>query len=138
MLEIANGWLTTDQEKTHFALWAAVKAPLILGCDLDKISKESLEIITNEELIAVNQDSLGRQAFCRLHCTTYDLFMGRPQVYAGPLANDETVVIVTNWGGSDYGAFEFNFDILGVAADQKVIVRDMWTRSDVGVFSGKY
>jgi alpha-galactosidase len=59
MLEIGNGWLTYDQEKTHFALWAAAKAPLILGCDLDKISPDSLSIITNEELIAINQDALG-------------------------------------------------------------------------------
>lgn len=59
MLEIGNGWLTYEQEKTHFALWAAVKAPLILGCDLDKITNQTLEIITNTELIAINQDPLG-------------------------------------------------------------------------------
>jgi alpha-galactosidase len=56
MLEIGNNWLTLDQEKTHFALWSIVKAPLIIGCDLDKISKESFEIITNQELISINQD----------------------------------------------------------------------------------
>lgn len=59
MLEIGNGWLTLDQEKTHFALWSIVKAPLIIGCDLDKISPESLAILTNKELIAINQDSEG-------------------------------------------------------------------------------
>jgi alpha-galactosidase len=47
MLEIGNNYLTLDQEKTHFALWSIVKAPLIIGCDLEKISKESFEIITN-------------------------------------------------------------------------------------------
>jgi len=59
MLEIGNGWLPLDQEKTHFALWSIVKAPLILGCDLDKISKESFDIISNKELIDINQDPLG-------------------------------------------------------------------------------
>ena len=56
MLEVGNGGLSYEQEKSHFALWAAAKSPLIIGCDLDKISNESFAIITNEELIAINQD----------------------------------------------------------------------------------
>jgi alpha-galactosidase len=47
MLEVGNGGLTEEQERTHFALWAVAKAPLILGCDLDNISQASFEIITN-------------------------------------------------------------------------------------------
>ena len=47
MLEVGNGGLTHEEEKTHFALWAISKAPLILGCDLSKVSKESLDIIMN-------------------------------------------------------------------------------------------
>lgn len=58
MLEVGNGGLTVEEEKTHFALWAISKAPLILGCDLSKINKESLEIIMNQELININQDPL--------------------------------------------------------------------------------
>lgn len=54
MLEIGNGWLNLEEEKSHFALWSVVKAPLILGCDLDKITPESLEVISNTELIAIN------------------------------------------------------------------------------------
>lgn len=56
MLEIGNGGLTLEEEKTHFALWAVSKAPLIIGTDLTKIAFESLMIIKNKELIAVNQD----------------------------------------------------------------------------------
>lgn len=47
MLEVGNGGLTQEEEKTHFALWAISKAPLILGCDLSKVTKESLDIIMN-------------------------------------------------------------------------------------------
>lgn len=54
MLEVGNGGLTYEEEKTHFALWALAKAPLIIGCDLSKITKESFEIITNKDLIAIN------------------------------------------------------------------------------------
>lgn len=47
MLEIGNGGMTNDEEKTHFALWALAKAPLIIGCDLSIVSQESLDILTN-------------------------------------------------------------------------------------------
>ncbi len=59
MLEIGNEELSEDEEKSHFALWAISKAPLIISSDLNTISKKSMEILMNEELIAVNQDPLG-------------------------------------------------------------------------------
>ena len=78
MLEIGNNWLTLNQEKTHFALWSLVKAPLILGCDLDKITPESFAIISNKELIDINQDKLGVQASCKVSCSAYDIYQGTP------------------------------------------------------------
>lgn len=54
MLEIGNNNLTIDEEKTHFALWAISKSPLIIGCDLYKVQIESLEILMNKDLIDVN------------------------------------------------------------------------------------
>ena len=56
MLEVGNGGLTVVEEQTHFALWAVSKAPLIIGCDLSKVSAASFSILTNEEIIRVNQD----------------------------------------------------------------------------------
>ena len=50
-----NG-LTLAEERTHFALWCIMKAPLIIGADLRSIKKESLDILMNKELVAVNQD----------------------------------------------------------------------------------
>ena len=64
MLEVGNGGLTHMEERTHFALWSILKAPLLIGADLDKISQESLDILKNSEVIAVNQDPLGVQARC--------------------------------------------------------------------------
>ena len=52
--------MTIEEEKSHFALWAISKAPLIIGCDLTKIRKKSLEILMNTEVIAVDQDTLGK------------------------------------------------------------------------------
>lgn len=60
MLEIGVGGLTLEEEKTHFALWAVSKAPLIIGADLVTISDDSLAILKNKELIAINQDKNSR------------------------------------------------------------------------------
>lgn len=54
MLEVGNGGLTIEEEKTHFALWAIAKAPLIMGTDLTALRKGSLEVLTNTDIIAIN------------------------------------------------------------------------------------
>lgn len=59
MLEVGNGGMTLTEERTHFALWAVVKSPLIIGCDLNKASSQSIAILQAQLLIKVNQDSLG-------------------------------------------------------------------------------
>ena len=61
MLEVGNGGMNFEEEKIHFGLWCISKAPLLVGCDITNISKETLEILTNPEVIAINQDSLGIQ-----------------------------------------------------------------------------
>lgn len=62
MLEVGNGGMTTTEYVSHFSLWAISKAPLLIGCDVTNMSPETLAILTNAEVIAVNQDSLGAQA----------------------------------------------------------------------------
>ena len=61
MLEVGNGGMTTEEYKVHFGLWSLCKAPLLIGCDITKMTKETKEILTNPEVIAINQDKLGRQ-----------------------------------------------------------------------------
>jgi len=61
MLEVGNGGMTLTEYKTHFALWSISKAPLLIGCDITKMSDDIKKILTNPEVIAVNQDSLGKQ-----------------------------------------------------------------------------
>jgi len=62
MLEVGNGGMTTTEYKSHFSLWAMIKAPLLIGCDVTALSGEMLSILTNPEVIEVNQDPLGKQA----------------------------------------------------------------------------
>ncbi len=60
MLEIGNGGMTTDEYKTHFSLWCMLAAPLIAGNDLQEMSPETKEILTNKEIIALDQDTAGK------------------------------------------------------------------------------
>ena len=61
MLEVGNGGMNYEEYKTHFGLWALSKAPLLIGCDIINMSQETKDILTNPEVIAINQDSLGEQ-----------------------------------------------------------------------------
>ncbi len=62
MLEIGRG-LSADEERTHFGLWCIMSSPLLIGCDLSALSDESLKLLKNRDLIALNQDPLGLQAY---------------------------------------------------------------------------
>jgi hypothetical protein len=61
VLEVGNGGMSDAEYVTHFSLWAISKAPLLIGCDVTKISAAALATLTNPEVIAVNQDPLGVQ-----------------------------------------------------------------------------
>lgn len=67
MLEIGRG-LTQNEEEVHFGMWCIMSSPLLIGCDLTTIPEASLELLKNPELIALNQDPLGLQAYVVQHC----------------------------------------------------------------------
>ena len=62
MMQIGNG-LTREEERTHFAMWCMMSTPLMIGCDLTKIGAETLALLKNEELIALDQDPACLQAY---------------------------------------------------------------------------
>ena len=61
MLEVGNGGMTDAEYKAHFSLWCLMKSPLLIGCDIRNMSQATLAILTNSDVIAVNQDPLGIQ-----------------------------------------------------------------------------
>ena len=61
MLEVGNGGMSIEEYKAHFGLWAISKAPLLIGCDIVNMNKQIKDILTNSEVIAIDQDSLGEQ-----------------------------------------------------------------------------
>lgn len=85
LLEVGHPELTIAEQQTHFAFWAAVKSPVFISMDLSKASSETLNILKNERIIALNQDPLGKSiVFTRRYTNDHD-------VWAGPLADGSTV-----------------------------------------------
>ena len=137
MLEVGNSKLTIDEEKTHFALWALAKAPLIIGADLTTINPASLEIIKNKNLISVNQDPNSKQATCRLGCDYIFDAAKEPSVFATTVTGGDTVAIIVNWRFEVLKEFSFTFGDLGIVprANQIIKVVDQWTNELVGHFT---
>jgi alpha-galactosidase len=90
MMEVGNG-LSQTEDISHFSLWAMLSAPLIAGNDLRKMRPETIEILTNKDVIAVNQDALGVQAF--KHKVEGDL-----EYWYKPLEDKSWAVLVLNRG----------------------------------------
>lgn len=102
MLEVGNGGLTPDEERTHFALWAILNSPLLLGNDLRNMSPQALDILTNKEIIAINQDSLGIQGF------KYKK-EGTVEIWVKPMTNDEWAICFFN-RSQQPSDFTFNWE----------------------------
>lgn len=102
MMEVGNG-MTVYEDKSHFALWAMHASPLIMGNDVRNASKETQEILTNKEVIAVSQDPLGIEGFRAW--SENDL-----EVWVKQLQNDEWAVMFLNRGnGTKSVSFDWKF-----------------------------
>lgn len=121
MLEIGNGGMTTEEYRSHFSIWALVKAPLLIGCDVRSIDKTTLELLSNEEVIAVNQDKLGVQG--RKVKKQGDL-----EVWAGPLSGKRVALILWNRSGSPSKITAYWSD-LGLKPSTLLNARDLWAHS---------
>lgn len=106
MLEVGNGKLTFEQNRSHFALWCMMCAPLILGNDLRNISDDVLKIVKNPDLIAINQDALGVPA--------KRVIKGTVDVLVKPLADGSVAVCAFNKGGKK----KYNLNLKKVLSDE--------------------
>ena len=143
MLEIGNGGMTYEEYKTHFSLWCLMKAPLLIGCDLTSASKETLEILSNVEAIAINQDSLGVQGH-RVWSdkggnveVNGDVPEGDLEIWAGPLMSGQYAVLLLNTK-NEPADISVNFADCGLRAKTKATIRDVWKHEDIGTFEEKY
>lgn len=132
MLEIGTWSMTELEEQTHFAFWAALKSPLIIGADLNNISDTSMKILRNEELIEINQDDAGVAARY-LPALSKE---GEYQVWAGRLSSGErrSVLLVLNDGTKNATVSIPTSSILspGGSSNTTFQIRDVWAGRDLG------
>lgn len=126
MLEVGNGKLTFEQNRSHFALWCMMCAPLILGNDLRNISDDVLKIVKNPDLIAINQDALGVPA--------KRVIKGTVDVLIKPLADGSVAVCAFNKGGKK----KYNLNLKKVLSDEyarckkteNFVATNLWDKSE--------
>ena len=133
MLEVGNTGMTLNEYLSHMSHWAISKASLIIGCDVRTITNETLEILTNPEIIAVNQDELGIQGR-KVHIDN-DL---NTEVWAGPLADGSKAVLGLNRDNNLSRTIRISFTDLGWLDTSRVRVRDLWSHQDLGEFQGNF
>ncbi|KAB1224160.1 Alpha-galactosidase [Morella rubra] len=118
MLEVGNGGMTKNEYIVHFSIWAISKAPLLLGCDVRNVTKETMDIIANKEVIAVNQDPLGIQA--KKVRSEGDL-----EVWAGPLTGYRVALLLVNRGPWRV-SITADWDDIGIPPNSVTEARDLW------------
>jgi alpha-galactosidase len=130
MLEVGNGGMTDIEYRSHFSLWAILAAPLIAGNDLRDMQPEIRDILTNQEVIAVNQDPLGKQGQ-RVRKE------GDLEVWAKQLKDGSRAVILFNRTPSDQN-MTVTWEEIGYPAHLRASVRDLWQHKDLAETTGKF
>ncbi|ERN05380.1 alpha-galactosidase 3 [Amborella trichopoda] len=131
MLEVGNGGMTFEEYRAHFSIWSLMKAPLLIGCDVRNMTAETLEILSNKEVIAVNQDPLGIQGR-KVSAEGSDYCS---QVWAGPLSGNRMVVALWN-RCSEPVTIKAKWETIGLHSSASVLMRDLWKHEDLGNIDG--
>jgi alpha-galactosidase len=130
MLEVGNQGMTITEYRAHFSLWCILAAPLMAGNDLRNMTNEVKEILTNREVIAVDQDSLGMQG---RRVKRY----GDREVWAKQLADGGRAVVLFNRGPKSQ-EISVSWTEIGYPQHVAAQVRDLWAHKDLGKLIGKF
>ena len=122
MMEVGNGGMTAAEYRTHFSLWCMLAAPLMAGNDLRAMSAETREILTNRDVIAVDQDALGAEA-------TRVLEIDGVEVWAKPLQDGGQALGLFNRGDTEKTA-TFGWAQVGLRS-KPAHLRDLWLHREV-------
>ena len=127
MLEVGRG-LSKEEDRTHFGMWCIMASPLLIGCDMSNLNTNTLTLLRNTELIALNQDSLCLQAYVVQHKgDTYVLVKDIENLYG-------TTRAVAFYNPSDKAAdMSIKFEDLDLGGD--VLVRDLYEKEDLGTMT---
>lgn len=120
--------LAPNEQYTHISLWALVASPLMIGCDMTRLDAFTYSLLSNDEVIAINQDSLGAGAGCVAEGDDWE-------IWARPLADGSIAAGLYNKSPAEQ-TVTLDMEALGIMC--KWTVRDVWRQADIGVFLGKY
>ena len=120
--------LTPTEQQTHITLWSLLSAPLLTGCDLAKLDPFTIALLTNDEVLSINQDPLGKPAGRKAK-------QAANEVWARPLS-DGTIAVGLFNRGSNAAEVTARWDEIGVQGKQPV--RDLWQQKDLGEFDGSF
>jgi len=121
--------LTPDEQYTHISLWCLLSAPLLIGCDISKMDDFTVSLLTNDEVIAVDQDILGKQARQMLADDSHQVWMKELEdgSYAVGIFNMKDV----------YQTITLRWNDIGMN-NKDIKVRDLWRQKDLGAFKDSF
>jgi alpha-galactosidase len=120
--------LMPNEQYTHISLWCLLSAPLLIGCDMTQLDDFTLGLLTNDEVIDVNQDPLGKQAG-RVSAS------GDCEIWAKELADGSKAVGLFNRGETKK---EISADLAQLGFTGKCTIRDLWRQKDLGKFDAQF
>ncbi|MBL7138196.1 MAG: alpha-galactosidase [Bacteroidales bacterium] len=120
--------LTPDEQYTHISLWCLLSAPLLIGCDLDRLDPFTLNLLTNDEVLALDQDPMGKQA-------TPVIIEGDIQVWVKELEDGNKAIGIFNLGEK---TTTFPLDLEKAGCQERVSLRDLWRQSNLGTFTDRF
>jgi len=116
------------EQVTHISIWAMLAAPLLIGCDMSNLDQFTLDLLTNDDVLAIDQDPLGKAATAKVKTE-------ESEVWSRPLWDGTVAVALFN--KTDKAAeVPVNWADLGVKGNQ--LVHDCWQRKDLGSFDGSF
>jgi hypothetical protein len=130
MLEVGRG-LSNEEDKTHFGMWCMLSSPLLMGCDLTTIKDETVALVTNRELLALNQDPLALQAYVVNRENGVYLLVKDVETLRGT-----TRAIAVYNPSNTAGSMTVNFRDVDLGGS--VAVRDLFEQQDLGDYTGSF
>ena len=128
MLEVGNGKLNLEENRTHMSLWALLASPLLAGNDLSQMKPETLAILTNKDVIAIDQDALGKQGDRVSE-------VGPVEIWSKPLKGGDVAVGLFN---RDDTPLPVTLQLGEVGFPKGAEARDIWQAKDLGKLKGEY
>ncbi|AEE96273.1 glycoside hydrolase family 27 protein [Mahella australiensis] len=133
---VGRGGCSDEEYRTHFSLWCMMNSPLMIGCDIRAMNRETVNILTNKEIIALNQDPEGRQAYL---IERGNIGYNNVKVLVKPISDGSFGIGFFNMGDTDArGSLQF-WDIgLPSLTGYGFKMRDLWEHEDIGVYKENY